>query len=198
MERGFQPVRVAEIGRDQTLEVLRARQRRLELHHLLAINDDALEAATDLSRGYLPDRKQPDRSIDLLDETCARVSLLVPEKLADEVIASKMKRDQLVAAEKEFAELFRIIAEAKGNPIERFSRGTFKAIEAMGLGVEKLITGETTHRPPMPVPDSVRRLQQSNPEAKLAKLHMERLLAEDKLREVLMEYSRKLQPKIYV
>lgn len=192
LERRFQPVRVAEIGRDQTLEVLRARQRRLELHHLLAINEEALEAATDLSLGYLPNRKQPDRSIDLLDETCARVSLLVPEKLPDEVIALKMKRDQLVAAEKELAELFRIIAEAKGNPIERFSRGTFKAIEAMGLGVEKLITGETTDRPPMPVPDSVRRLQQGNPEAKLAKLHMERLLAEDQLIEVLMEYSLKV------
>jgi ATP-dependent Clp protease ATP-binding subunit ClpA len=192
LERRFQPVRVAEIGRDQTLEVLRARQRRLELHHLLAITNDALEAATDLSLEYLPDRKQPDRSIDLLDETCARVSLLVPEKLPDEVIASKAKRDQLLTAEKELASLFAVIAEAKGNPIERFSRGTFKVLEAMGLGVEKLITGETTERPALPAPDSVRRLQQGNPEEKLAKVHTERLLAEDKLREILEEYNLKV------
>ncbi|MEP7337305.1 MAG: AAA family ATPase [Acidobacteriota bacterium] len=192
LERRFQPVRVAEIGRDQTLEVLRARQRRLELHHLLAITDDALEAATDLSLGYLPDRKQPDRSIDLLDETCARVSLLVPEKLPDEVIAAKLNRDQLLAAEKELVNLFAVIAEAKGNPIERFSRGTFKALEAMGLGVEKLITGDTTERPALPAPDSVRRLQHGNPGEKLAKLHTERLLAEDKLREILEEYNLKV------
>src|SRR5262249_5616916 len=69
LERRFQPVRVTELGREQTLEVLRARQRRLEMHHLLAVTDDALEAATDLSLQYLPERKQPDRSIDLLDET---------------------------------------------------------------------------------------------------------------------------------
>src|SRR5262249_16767635 len=75
LERRFQPVRVAELGREQTLEILRARQRRLELHHLLAIANEASEAAVDLSKEFLPQRKQPDRSLDLLDEACAKVRL---------------------------------------------------------------------------------------------------------------------------
>jgi len=188
LERRFQPVRVAEIGREQTLDVLRARQRRLEMHHLLAITEGALEAATDLSLRYLPDRKQPDRSIDLLDETCARVSLLAPEKLPNEVTSLKQRRDQMMATERDLADLLTVIAESKGTPIERFSRSTYKAIEAMGLGVEKLFTGETTPRPPLPTPDSIRRLQEGDPEGKLAKLRSDRLKLEDELREVLAKY----------
>ena len=100
LERRFQPVRVTEFGREQTLEALRARQSRLEMHHLLAITEGALEAAADLSFEYLPDRRQPDRSIDLLDETCARVRLLAPEHLPKEIISLKLKRDQLLATER--------------------------------------------------------------------------------------------------
>lgn len=188
LERRFQPVRIAELGREQTLEVLRSRQRRLEMHHLLAITESALEAATDLSLQYLPDRKQPDRSIDLLDETCARVSMLAPEKLPDEVLALKQKREQLLEAERELTDLRKVIAEARGTPLEQFSRGTFKMIEALGLGVEKLITGETTAREPLPAPDSIRRLQDGDPAAKLVKLHNDRLLSEAKLKEILMDY----------
>ena len=188
LERRFQPVRVAELGRDQTLEVLRTRRPRLEMHHRLAIAESALEAATDLSLEYLPDRNQPDRSIDLLDETCARISLVAPEKLPDEVIALNKKRDHLLAAEQALTGQLAVIAEAKGNPLERFSRGTFKAFEAVGLGVEKLFTGETTERTPLPVPDSVRHLQEDDPEAKLAKTHADRVLVENELKAVLLKY----------
>src|SRR5262249_25181983 len=58
LERRFQPIRVGELGREQTLEVLRARQSRLEIHHLLIITNEAIEAAADLSAEFLPERKQ--------------------------------------------------------------------------------------------------------------------------------------------
>lgn len=37
-----------------------------------------------------------------------------------------------------------------GNLLERFSIGTYRALEAMWLGIERLITGQTTPRPPPP------------------------------------------------
>jgi ATP-dependent Clp protease ATP-binding subunit ClpA len=188
LERRFQPVRVTELGREQTLEALRARQARLEMHHLLAITEGALEAATDLSLQYLPDRRQPDRSIDLLDETCARVRLLAPERLPKEIVALKQKRDQLLTAERESIAQLVLIAEAKGTSLERFSRGTYKIIEAMGLEVEKLITGATTERPDLPLPDSIRRIQESDPRAKLAKSRDERARVEGELKSLLAEY----------
>jgi len=188
LERRFQPVRVVELGREQTLEALRARQSRLEMHHFLAITEGALEAATDLSLEYLPDRRQPDRSIDLLDETCARVRLLAPEHLPKEIEALRLKRDQLLATERESIAQLMLIAEAKGTSLERFSRGTYKIIEAMGLEVEKLITGGVTKRPDLPLPDSIRRIQESDPGARLAISRGERSRVESELKSLLAEY----------
>ena len=181
LERRFQPVRVNEQGREQTLEVLRARQRRLQMHHLLIITDEATEAATDLSLEYLPDRKQPDRAIDLLDETCARVRLKVQE-LPEELRALNLKRERLQAAEREAIDQVMRLERAEGTGLERFSRRTFKVLEAMGLEVEKALTGRTTERDPMPLPHSVIRLKDSDPEGRLFNAHRERLEIEDEIK----------------
>jgi ATP-dependent Clp protease ATP-binding subunit ClpA len=188
LERRFQPVRVTEFGREQTIEALRARKSRLEMHHMLAITESALEAATDLSHEYLHDRRQPDRSIDLLDETCARVRLIAPDKLPDKILSLNQKRDQLMADERESLAQLILIAEAKGTSLERFSRGTYKFIEAMGIEVEKLITGGATERKDLPLPDSLRRIQESNPGARLANARKERGQVEDELRALLADY----------
>jgi ATP-dependent Clp protease ATP-binding subunit ClpC len=185
LERRFQPVRVDEHGREQTVEVLRARQRRLEMHHLLSITDEALEAATDLSLEYLPDRKQPDRAIDLLDETCARVRLRVQE-LPHEILALSVKRERLQVVEREAIDQVMRLERAEGTALERFSRGTFKVLEAMGLGVEKALTGQTTERDPMPLPPSVTRLKESDPEGRLFNSHRERLEIEDEIKLLLI------------
>jgi hypothetical protein len=82
------------------------------------------------------------------------------------------------------------LAESRGTPLERFSRGTFRVIEAMGLGVERFLTGQTTPRPPLPLPDSVLRLQRSNPAGGLALVHCERLRVQDRLKASLIEHGR--------
>jgi ATP-dependent Clp protease ATP-binding subunit ClpA len=158
------------------------------MHHLLAITETAIEAATDLSLEYLPDRRQPDRSIDLLDETCARVRLLAPEKLPEEISSLKVKRDDLLEAERESIAQLMLIAEARGNSLERFSRGTFKIFEAMGIEFEKFLTGEVTEREKWPLPESIRRMQKSNPGARLAISRQERLQVEEELKSLLAEY----------
>ena len=74
LERRFHPIDVAELTREQTREVLQARRARLEMHHVLAITDAALERALDLSEargGEYRERKRPDKEIDLIDEACA-------------------------------------------------------------------------------------------------------------------------------
>jgi ATP-dependent Clp protease ATP-binding subunit ClpA len=185
LERRFQPVLIHELGRDESLEVLRARRTRLEMHHLVAISDEALEAAVDMSAKYLPDRKQPDRSIDLLDESCARLRMIQPVELPQAIIELKAERDRLIIVKRESIKEMLLVAEARGNPLERFSRGTFKMLEAMGLGVEKILTGQTTPRRPLPVPDSVKRVQERDPVGQLARLHYELLRVEDALKQLL-------------
>ncbi len=71
LERRFQPVTVAEPGREQTLSMLRSLRPGLEAHHGLRIADGALEAAWRLSVRYIGDRFLPDKAIDLLDEAAA-------------------------------------------------------------------------------------------------------------------------------
>ena len=75
LERRFQPVTVAEPGREQTLEMLRSLRPGLEAHHGLRISDGALEAAYALSVRYIGDRFLPDKAIDLLDEAAAGVHI---------------------------------------------------------------------------------------------------------------------------
>jgi ATP-dependent Clp protease ATP-binding subunit ClpA len=187
LERRFQPVKVKELGREETLDVLKARRSRLEMHHLVAITHEALEAATDLSEKFLPDRKQPDRSIDLLDETCARVRMGQTEEIPEAITALKTEHEQLRAAERQAVDELLVVAEAKGTALERLSRGTLKVIEAMGMGVEKILTGQAGPRQPLPLPDSIRRIQSTDPAGRLARLHFERLRIEDQLKDMLTE-----------
>jgi ATP-dependent Clp protease ATP-binding subunit ClpA len=71
LERRFQRILVRELSSDETLDILRARQERLERHHNVLISDESLRAAVDLTDIHQTDRRRPDRAIDVLDEACA-------------------------------------------------------------------------------------------------------------------------------
>lgn len=74
LDRRFQPVYVAEPTPEAALLVLRGVKPLYEEHHGVAITDEALEAAVDLSK-KLKGRHLPDKAIDLMDEACAKVSV---------------------------------------------------------------------------------------------------------------------------
>ncbi|MGH9763197.1 MAG: AAA family ATPase, partial [Blastocatellia bacterium] len=74
LERRFQPIFVNEPSVSEAEEILtRGYHNRFERKHNLTIDAAALLAAVTLSARYLPDRRLPDKAIDLLDEACARV-----------------------------------------------------------------------------------------------------------------------------
>ena len=75
LERRFQPVWVPEPTPEEALEILRGVKERYEAHHSVLITEDALEAAVQLSIGWLPQRHLPDKAFDLLDEACARARI---------------------------------------------------------------------------------------------------------------------------
>lgn len=74
-ERRFQMLHVSEPSRVQALEILTGVQARLEKHHGVTVAADALEAAIDLSIRYVPDRRLPDKALDLIDQACAQARL---------------------------------------------------------------------------------------------------------------------------
>ena len=73
LERRFQPVKIAEPSRGDSLKMLGAVRQGLEKHHGVKISDAALTAAVDLSARYINDRFLPDKAIDLADEAAAHI-----------------------------------------------------------------------------------------------------------------------------
>ncbi|HEY9076838.1 MAG TPA: ATP-dependent chaperone ClpB [Anaerolineaceae bacterium] len=80
LERRFQPVLVEEPTIESTISILRGLKQRYEVHHGVRITDPAVIAAATLSYRYLPDRRLPDKAIDLVDEAAARLRTEIDSK----------------------------------------------------------------------------------------------------------------------
>jgi ATP-dependent Clp protease ATP-binding subunit ClpB len=92
LARRFQSVYVAEPTVEDTISILRGLKSRYEIHHGIRIRDEALIAAATMSDRYISDRKQPDKSIDLIDEACSRLRL---EQESKPEVIWKIERDLL-------------------------------------------------------------------------------------------------------
>ncbi len=82
--RRFQTVLVDEPSVEDTISILRGLQERYEVYHKVKILDEALIAAAELSSRYISDRFLPDKAIDLIDESAAKLRLeldSVPEEV---------------------------------------------------------------------------------------------------------------------
>ncbi|CAE8631162.1 unnamed protein product [Polarella glacialis] len=84
LERRFQPVNVPEPTNEETLTILRGLARKYEEHHKLKYTDEALQACVKFASQYIQDRFLPDKAIDVLDETGARVRLRESAIVPDE------------------------------------------------------------------------------------------------------------------
>ncbi len=73
LERRFQTVLVGQPSVEDTISILRGLKERYEVHHGVRIKDAALVAAAKLSHRYISDRFLPDKAIDLVDESAARL-----------------------------------------------------------------------------------------------------------------------------
>ncbi len=69
--RRFYKVSIDEPSMEHTENILTGLQPRLETFHSVQIDRDAVKAAVEMSDRYITDRKNPDKSIDLLDAACA-------------------------------------------------------------------------------------------------------------------------------
>jgi ATP-dependent Clp protease ATP-binding subunit ClpB len=84
LERRFQKVMVEEPDTQDAISILRGLKERYETHHKVRIKDEAIIAAVELSERYISDRFLPDKAIDLVDESAAKLRLemdSVPEEL---------------------------------------------------------------------------------------------------------------------
>lgn len=75
LERRFQPIIVEEPTIEQSIAVLQGIKEKYQEHHNVQITDEGIDAAVKLSARYINDRFLPDKAIDLIDETSAKVRL---------------------------------------------------------------------------------------------------------------------------
>lgn len=84
LERRFQKVLIDEPSIEDAVSILRGLKDRYETHHHVRIKDEAIIAAVELSSRYITDRFLPDKAIDLIDESAAKLRLemnSMPEEL---------------------------------------------------------------------------------------------------------------------
>ena len=101
LARRFQPVMVEEPTVEDTVSILRGLKEKYEQHHKVRISDSALVSAAVLSNRYITDRFMPDKAIDLVDESAARLRMQVdskPEELDEldrRIMQLKIEREAL-------------------------------------------------------------------------------------------------------
>ena len=84
LERRFQKVFIEEPNVEDAISILRGLKDRYETHHHVRIKDEAIISAVELSHRYITDRFLPDKAIDLIDESAAKLRLemnSMPEEL---------------------------------------------------------------------------------------------------------------------
>jgi ATP-dependent Clp protease ATP-binding subunit ClpB len=124
LERRFQPVIVREPSVEDTISILRGLKPKYEQHHNVKIKDAALVAAAVLSHRYIADRFLPDKAIDLVDESAARIRMQMeskPQELDDvdrritqlQIDRVSIARDDDPASRERLARLDAELAELK-------------------------------------------------------------------------------------
>jgi len=86
LTRRFQVVAVEEPDIPKAIMMMRGIASMLESHHNVQVLDEGIEAAVSLSARYIPARQLPDKSVSVLDTTCARVAVsqhAVPAEVDD-------------------------------------------------------------------------------------------------------------------
>jgi ATP-dependent Clp protease ATP-binding subunit ClpA len=100
--RRFYRVSIDEPSHDSTVRILKGLSTRLNDFHDVNITEEAVNAAVDSAARYIHDRKNPDKSIDLLDAACAkqRVAGNKGAEITKDLIHEQVERFTGVPADK--------------------------------------------------------------------------------------------------
>jgi len=123
--RRFYRVSIDEPTQDTTVRILRGLSERLNDFHEVKIDDDAINAAVEMASRYIHDRKNPDKSIDLLDAACAKQRVL-ENKGAD--ITKQL--------------IFEQVEKFTGVPADKLSGDNFDRITNLETNVKEKLYGQ--------------------------------------------------------
>ena len=143
LERRFQKVLVDEPSVEDTIAILRGLKEKYATHHGVQILDSAIIAAAKMSHRYMPDRRLPDKAIDLIDEAAARIKMEIDSKpepldrLDRRLIQLKM---QLEAVKKDADAVSKVEVESLEKQIEEVQR-EYNNLEEVWRAEKTLVEG---------------------------------------------------------
>jgi len=123
--RRFHRLSIDEPSRENTEKILIGLSPRLEKFHNVLIDTDAITAAVELSARYIHDKKNPDKSIDLIDAACAR------ERVKDQGSVT-INKDLILAQ----------VSRVANVPMDRLQNAQSKRILELESNVKQRIYGQ--------------------------------------------------------
>jgi ATP-dependent Clp protease ATP-binding subunit ClpA len=130
--RRFQRITVDEPSQEMSVKIIKGLRKYYEGHHNVKITDAAIEQSVKLSIKYMPDKKLPDKAIDIIDCAAARY------KLKDE--PSEEGIEQIVDIEQVTYELSKMI----NMPLETVAQKESKNLEDLESGMKAVVYGQDT------------------------------------------------------
>ncbi len=97
LDRRFRTIDIEEPSEDDTLAILANQRERLENHHGVVIREETMRAAVRMSVRYMPDRRLPDKALDLLDEACTRVIIRTHHPDLEDNSANDVRAEDVAA-----------------------------------------------------------------------------------------------------
>ena len=149
LKRRFKTILVEEPSVEEAVRILHGLRERYEKHHGVKITDDALHQAARLSDRYVTDQFLPDKAIDLIDETAARIKLQktrVPDEvreLMDQIDAfDEEERDAVSAQNYETAARLRDQKADLVEQIEALSETAYGGndLQATGQDIARMVS----------------------------------------------------------
>jgi ATP-dependent Clp protease ATP-binding subunit ClpC len=149
LKRRFKTILVEEPTPEETVKILKGLRPYYEKHHGVKITDDALYQAARLSDRYVTDQFLPDKAIDLIDETAARIKLRssflpddVRELMAEVETLDEQEQEAVAAQDYETAARLRDQREELGKQIDEMSETSHQArdLQAGGKDIAQVVS----------------------------------------------------------
>jgi len=123
LERRFQPILVEEPSEEASISLLTEVKHVYESHHDVHVTPDAIRACVRLSVRFVPDRRLPDKALDLLDEACADASLSGLDRVTAELVAQ-------------------VVSERTGVPVRELTAEERQRLENMERFLSERVIGQ--------------------------------------------------------
>jgi ATP-dependent Clp protease ATP-binding subunit ClpA len=123
--RRFYRVSIDEPSKDSTVRILSGLATRLNDFHEVNISQEAVSTAVELADRYIHDRKNPDKSIDLLDAACAKQRVL-------------MNKDAIITKEL----IYEQVEKFTGVPVDKLSGDNLDRVQNLDMNVKNKLYGQ--------------------------------------------------------